>query len=736
MKIKRVLAGVISVVMVFATFGFAVTGEEIPDGFSSMEEYYNYLVFGTKETAETPSLSEMRVIGENKNVKMYYNETGADVFIEDKSSGKVYGSEIDKDYIDTEGMSPETKSSLFTVSYADESGDLREASFTSASCDGFSSTTEYSDNSVTVSVSLNDAEISFEITMTLTDDGFEVNIPFDSIKESGKCKLVSLRLLPVLGAAKPAEDGYVFYPDGSGAIMNIADYRKSQPEFYNYSYYCDNKLTFEKYDEEKDLDIKSMTFPVFGIKHSQGALFAEITSGDDTSGLHISVDALYQCYFEMFYRSYNTVTYDFSSKAKGEVNKVSDKLLKGNRTARYHILSPGEDTYSDMAVLYRNELSSRGEIKKQEEKKSIPLSLELFMGISKSGIIGNKMQCLTSYSDAVDIMSDLSKNGIDNVDFLLKGWCAGGYDTLPTVKSPESKLGGTSGFNNMRKKADSLNYKIYLLADLINANSDTGSFNTQKYALRNALNTTITDETGKKYWLNPSIYLPNAAKKIIEAQKYNSAVCFANLGEWLLEDVGKSHMVSRKEMIESIQTVLNSAGSKNGSVAVTGGNKYVCGATDRLYDVPDNDSKYYQTDKSIPFWQMVMHGYADYSSLAINRSYDFTYQKLKAVETGSIPHFVITENSPNLLQGTSYDEIFTSEYSLMKDTIQKVYAEMNERLKDVWNLSMEKHEYLSNNIVKVTYSDGSSVYINYGKEKTVIENTTIPALDYVLVKGA
>ena len=203
-----------------------------------------------------------------------------------------------------------------------------------------------------------------------------------------------------------------------------------------------------------------------------------------------------------------------------------------------------------------------------------------------------------------------------------------------------------------------------------------------------------------------------------------------------MSDIGKSHATSRRDMTDSIRNVLEYAKEQNGYVAVTGGNKYVCGAADRLYEIPDSDSQYYQTNLTVPFWQMVMHGFADYSSLAANLSYDFNYQKLKFVETGSIPHFVITENSPNLLQGTSYDGIFTSEYSVMKDTVIEIYREMNERLSGVWNLTLDKHEYLSDKLVRVTYSDGSAVYINYGADAAEINGVNIPAMDYVLVKGA
>lgn len=735
MKLKRVAAAASAVVMLFVLTALPALGEEIPEGFSSMEEYYNYLVYGEMPSQSDTDIGDMKVVGENSAVKMYYDEKGADVYIEDKSSGKIYGSQVDSDYLDTSSLSPSSVTNLVTVNYADSEGNLNELNLTSDSSEGFSVSAEYSDSSVRLDIAATDIQISFSMEMTLTEDGFEVNIPFESISEEGDAKLVSLRLLPALGAAKPGEDGYIFYPDGSGALMEIYKSRKPQPEFYYYYYYCDDKTDPDTYEENKKLDIKSLMLPVYGIKHTEGGIFAEITAGDADAGLHIAADALYQSYFELFYRSYNTVDYSFNSSSKGQISKAGESLNEGDRTVKYHILSKNENTYSDMAVLYRNELVSRGELKAQTGNTGVPLSVEFFMGIGKKAIIGKSIQALTTFSEAADIMSDLAENGVSSADFMLKGWCDGGYDTLPTASSAESKLGGNSGLDSLSDKAEELGFGMYLLADLINADSDTGSFNARKNALRNAIDTTVTNTDGNMYWLNPSIYLPSAAEKLISAAE-NRAVCFGEAGTWLVSDVGESHATSRAQMVESIVGVLESAAEQNGTSAVTGGNKYAAVAADRLYDIPDSDSQYYQTTETVPFWQMVMHGFTDYSSLAINHSYDFTYQKLKAVETGSIPHFVITEKSPNLLQGTSFDGIFNSQYSVLKSTVLGIYEEMNERLGQVWNLTIDRHEYLSEDVVRVTYSDGSAVYINYSGETCEVNGVSVGAMDYVLVEGA
>lgn len=735
MRFRRILSVFLCICTVLAVSAFSAVGDELPEGFSSWDEYYNYLIFGETAEEETPAVEEMREVCRNERFVMYYYENGADVYLKELATGKVWGSAVEDGYIDTSMMSAEAASNLLTVSLADASGTLLEKSLASASGGDFTVDTSFEENGVALAVSMPSYDVSFRVELSLLADGLSVCVPDASISEKGDYKLVSLRMLPLFGAARPGEDGYVFYPDGSGALMSIADYKAAEPAFYSYTVYCEDQADFDLFDSNELQDIKSLMLPVFGIKHTSGGVFAEIVSGAENARLHISVDNLYEACFELVYRTHGTVTYEFVSKASGEKNVVGEKRMAGDRVVNYHILAADQNTYSDMAVLYRGLLVDRGELVKGEQTGGLPLSVEFFMGISKSGIIGESIQKLTGFSDAERMITDLHKSGVDRADVLLKGWCSGGYDTLPTAAAAESKLGGRSGLESLTRTVTDAGGRLYLLADFINADSTTGKFNARDTALRDPLNAVITDSEDTRYWLNPVKYMQSAFSAFAEKQPAGSSVCLAGVGSWLLSDNGSADSSDRSEIIAAEQKTLKAALEADGSVAVTGGNSYVWRYADRLYDLPDNDSQYYQTDATVPFYQMLVHGYKDYSSLAANLSYDYNYQKLRFVETGSIPHFILTENSPNLLQGTDYDAIFSSEYSVWKDKAIGVWSEMKERLGDVWSLTMDAHDHLSDTLVRVTYSDGSRVYINYSGEQVVGDGVTVPAMDYVLVRG-
>lgn len=62
-----------------------------------------------------------------------------------------------------------------------------------------------------------------------------------------------------------------------------------------------------------------------------------------------------------------------------------------------------------------------------------------------------------------------------------------------------------------------------------------------------------------------------------------------------------------------------------------------------------------------------------------------------------------------------------------------VYQEFNQRLSGVWNQTIERHDRLSADVVRLTYGDGSRTYINYGDSAAQADGQTIPAMDYVVI---
>ena len=60
---------------------------------------------------------------------------------------------------------------------------------------------------------------------------------------------------------------------------------------------------------------------------------------------------------------------------------------------------------------------------------------------------------------------------------------------------------------------------------------------------------------------------------------------------------------------------------------------------------------------------------------------------------------------------------------------------MAQRLGDHWSETIDRHERLSDSLVRITYGSGTTVLLNYGDSEVVQDGVTVPAMDFTVVQG-
>ena len=718
MKKIKILSIILVFSLLLSALGiFTLAADGIPEGYESWDDYFNSLIYsGTSEEITVPAFSEMETVAENENFKMLYHADGFDFYIFSKQSGKMWSSAIHSDYMDLSKMSTDKYSSLIDVSVVDESGTIKNLSLVDKNSSDFSISRGTANNGLTLNVSMPNEQISFDVQILLDKDGFTFNIPQDSLKEQGKSQLMSVSVLPVFGATKIGEDGYIFYPD-------------------SYSLYGISKPDFTEYNAKIEQNIKNIMLPCFGIKQTEGGFFTAIVSGDTTANLNMTIDNCHKVWYKFDYRIYASGEFNYTGSAfgGGTIDKLLPELIECDRKLKYFLLEGENNTYSDMANIYRDFLIENKVLTRDEESK-IDLSLEFFMAATTKGILGDSIQVMTTYNQVNDILGELKSQGVNNVNAVLNGWASGGYEQKPTAAGFESSLGGVSDYKKLKQYAEEQNFELDLAADYLLGDVTKGKFNQKKEVLRELLGGAVTDKDEQMFFINPLSRLSSSVDKMINS-KTKSSLSLMNSGEILLPNLYEKEVINREQIATEYKKVLEKISNAQDNVSVFGGNYYVLPYVDRIYDIPDSDSGYYQNNQSVPFYQMVVHGYIKYSSVAGNLSENLQYQKLKWIETGSIPHFCITEESPNKLKDTGYNQLFSSQYSLWKDKLTDVYKEFNEKLSGIYNSVMIEHTILNDDLVKVTFENGNVVYINYANNQQNVDNLEIPAMDYVVIGG-
>lgn len=737
MKNKKILSIILIFCLLLSTLGvFVFADEGVPDGYASWDEYFNSLIYsGESEEVTVPEFSQMENVAENEKYKMLYHADGFDFYIVSKSTGKIWSSAIHPDYMDLSKMSSDKYSSLINVSVVDEAGTIKTLSLVDKNSSDFSVSRTTIDNGVALNISLINEQISFEADIQLDKDGFTFNIPQKSLREEGETKLMSLEALPLFGATKVGEEGYIFYPDGSGALIDLYDYEKSTPTTYSYSLYGLSNPNFNDYNDKLEQNIKNIMLPCFGIKQSQGGFFAAIISGDTTANLNMTIDNCHKVWYKFDYRMYASAEFNYTGSAfgGGTIDKLLPQLIKGDRKLKYFLLEGEKSTYSDMANAYREFLVENKILTKNKDNK-INLSLEFFMAATTNGILGDSIQVMTTYNQVNNILKELKDSGVNNITAVLNGWASGGYEQKPTAAGFESSLGGSSDYKKLSEYAKEQSFDLNLAVDYLLGDSTKGKFNQKKEVIRGLLGGAVTDKQERMFFINPLSRLSNSVDKMINS-KIDTSLTLMNIGEILLPSLYEKEVINRQQIATEYQKVLKKISKSQENVSVFGGNYYVLPYADYIYDIPDSDSGYYQNSQSVPFYQMLLHGFVEYSSVAGNLSENLQFQKLKWIETGSIPYFCITEESPNKLKDTGYNQLFSSEFSLWKEKLTGVYKEFNEKLSGIYNGVIIEHTTIKDNLVRVTFDNGKTIYINYANNNQVIDDLEIPAMDYVVIGG-
>jgi len=138
-----------------------------------------------------------------------------------------------------------------------------------------------------VEYGLTEINISFDVNVTLTDEGLEANVPYDSIEEGNPEEIVlaSIILFPSLGATYMDDiPGYMVLPEGSGALIRYEDNEGKYITPFIERYYGEN---MGLYEQRESVLSYPLSMPIFGAVHgvNQNAMIGIIEEGNTNARL-------------------------------------------------------------------------------------------------------------------------------------------------------------------------------------------------------------------------------------------------------------------------------------------------------------------------------------------------------------------------------------------------------------------------------------------------------------------
>ncbi len=701
-------------------------------------------------SAEKPlmnyGLEGYKLVCENKNLALYIDEEIASVRIVDKKSGYVWGALEEKDPENLNKTWGSFANSVLSISYMDQTGATK---LIGAGNDKAKCKYEYTDNGFVLKVDFGSViGIALEASVTLMDESLHFAVNDETIEETGENYIAMIYFAPFLGSTVSDNcNGYIFVPDGSGALIRYQKpkkYLKSYSErVYGLDYAIDNlnELNDLKSNRPKDMlkDSTPITMPVFGITHGvdDNAIFGHITAGDSYAYINASPAGVVTDYnWATASFVYRQVYSQPTSKNGAGVPVVQKNKNVVNPEMDIYFLSGNDANYSGMARKYRDILKSNKMLVNNIENVNTKLFLDFVAADVQKALIGQNQKDITGLEYLQKSVKKLSKAGVDGIALSVIGWQENGLSGYKKSNVFNSTVMGEFGnFAALKKQLteNSGSFSLYidpLRATEIQINSrvDSGITLSQSPIRETAVDT--KKFLGDIWYLKPETALQylNKQFKVLQKNDIKIDIDGGNLlyGEYLV-----NNFISREDMKSVIVKAYNNIYNKQKGLTLYSPNEYLLPFVSVYRNVPvSSNQEIYITD-SVPFIQLVLSGNITLVAPYANENFYSKIDLLKSVEYNLYPSFLLTEEVNIELGKTTLKDRASTCFENWKDTICDVDAFVCDALLKVKGKEMLSHKRLNETVFKVSYENGD-IYINYGKDAFEISNGIVVDAENVL----
>ena len=230
--------------------------------------------------ARAETVSSETEITENESLRLSVFGNG-ELTLSSKQSGETVKSRLDyaKNDSHSSGLVKKMMSSELVIDYYSEKDILTSSVSTKGYSDEAEVTVKKENDAIRASYNFAELSISFDVVYTLGNDYLSASIDFKSIKETADLKLLQITLLPALFAGTGDDNGYIFVPDGSGALIN---FNNNSIKAYNADVYGTEA---SKDNNMKTSYDRSIRMPVYGMVKNGSGMFAIIESGDAVASI-------------------------------------------------------------------------------------------------------------------------------------------------------------------------------------------------------------------------------------------------------------------------------------------------------------------------------------------------------------------------------------------------------------------------------------------------------------------
>lgn len=694
-------------------------------------------------------------IAENSNYELLWDANAKGVLLKSKKNEQIWSDIIYDAFLDGDtSVNVNSPISLTVIN----NRTLKMTTFKSAMEIPYKGqvVTKITPNGIRVTYFFDTYKIAIPIEYELRENSLLVSLEPSNILEDGnEYKLVSVGITPNFCSVKnDAEDGQILIPIGSGAIMNTAETPEGTRTFSGEVYGEDaTRQVLEDFANDE-----AIKFPVFGVSGENKGMFAIIESGsgsavieaeagNDTVG-YSTVGATFNI------RGYDTFRFDSNGTGEEITKRVNDDIAPNKMSIAFYPMSGENTNYQGMAKFYRQYLVSSKKLDvKITDVSSYGVTLLGGINVTKSflGIPYQNLVSLTTFSEAEKIISDLQKQTKVIPNVCLSGYGDSGIEsgTIIGGKKYPKVYGNSEDIKSLQNLFRDTNASMFFDSEIVRFSKTGAGFsktsNVAQTAIKKRIAHTLLNpvrdaKNETTYYIlsrNKLFEASQAAVKKAEKYGYNS-ISFSSLGSIAYSDYKDSSLQysAKYNMDEDVYSIINTVKKSGYSVATSNANSYAAFASDMLFDTPYENGYYNAFDSTVPFYQMVLHGYRPMYSEAVNLAANPSAATAKAVAFGMGVGYSLTYNYISEFSNIDVHKLYGTVYEDNRDLIINTISDPNylEIYNSVKNAEMISYtEKAGFSVTK--YDNGIEVYVNHTDDEIDSPIGKLKSYGYMMKKG-
>lgn len=601
---------------------------------------------------------------------------------------------------------------------------------------------------------------SFMILLDIALDGDDlvVNIPtYECITGDDLFELQLIDVMSTFGhvSANDASHGYMFVPDGAGALIEINSYNSRLPQYAREVY--DNDYYNQMYNMSSYKETLSM--PVFGVYSGQsetptqglmgiiesGAELAEITAMVGTTDAASGGVPENKIYSSVNVTQFSRVKLYGPYSTNDTRYLVTTGPIELDYTIRYKFFGEGA-TYYDMAETYREYLVEQNNIELSHSTEA-KIYLEILSALTVPkhifGVPFDDIVSMTTYEQAVDIIDELGDMSlVINYDGAFNG---GANTELMLEPDLVSQNGSASELEKLIQSAESKGHEFFIGTNLTTIKNTAYPFSASvhglnyydsepaliyDYDLRTGV---FTEDCTPRYILNP-IYFESVVQNFIDGTSGYNNVAIKDVGYTYYASYNEDDILTTIEANRMINEGLQNL-QDNKVVLLENPNMSRAIYADYATDISRESSNLSTFYTNVPFRQLVLNGIAEYTTLDVNMSGDdLEYFLLQAVETGSYPKFTVSAEKEDILTDSDFRYYLNVEFDTVKSDIFAISELYTSAFAEIGTTEITNHRVLQKNVYETTYATGVKVITNYNTNNVFVQGVLVGANDFKIVE--